>query len=98
MRAKEAHFRTPEDSLGQLVWVVDGQGRLSYGNLAWQSFTQIHVGAPFVESYVPAVHPAGRSSWEQTWERAVSSRGILRVGASRALSVAGKLCVSARMG
>ena len=73
MRATEAHFRSLADSLGQLVWVVDEAGRLSYGNLAWQSLTQIPVGASFVESYVPALHPADRSSWEQTWERAVSS-------------------------
>ena len=73
MRATEAHFRSLADSLGQLVWVVDEAGRLSYGNLAWQSLTQIPVGASFVESYVPALHPADRSCWEQTWERAVSS-------------------------
>ena len=54
MRATEAHFRSLADSLGQLVWVVDEAGRLSYGNLAWQSLTQIPVGASFVESYVPA--------------------------------------------
>jgi PAS domain-containing protein len=56
MRATEAHFRGLADTLAQLVWVVDGAGRLVYGNLAWQSFTRIHVGASFVESYVPALH------------------------------------------
>src|ERR1700733_14405989 len=66
MQATEAHFRCLADSLSQLVWVVDGAGRLVYGNLAWQSFTHIHVGASFVESYVPALHPADRTSWEQT--------------------------------
>ena len=73
MRATEAHFRSLADSLAQLVWVVDGAGRLVYGNLAWQSFTQIHVGASFVESYVPALHPVDRTSWEQTWSQAVNS-------------------------
>jgi signal transduction histidine kinase len=73
MRATEAHFRSLADSLAQLVWVVDGAGRLVYGNLAWQSFTQIHVGASFVESYMPALHPVDRTSWEQTWEQAVNS-------------------------
>ncbi|HEY1900234.1 MAG TPA: ATP-binding protein [Steroidobacteraceae bacterium] len=73
MRATEAHFRSLADSLAQLVWVVDGAGRLVYGNPAWQSFTQIHVGASFVDSYVPALHPVDRTSWEQTWEQAVNS-------------------------
>jgi signal transduction histidine kinase len=73
MRATEAHFRSLADSLAQLVWVVDGAGRLVYGNPAWQSFTQIHVGASFVESYVPALHPVDRTSWEQTWEQAANS-------------------------
>ena len=44
-----------------------------FRSLAWQSFTQIHVGASFVESYVPALHPVDRTSWEQTWEQAVNS-------------------------
>ena len=73
MRATEAHFRSLADSLAQPVWVVDGAGRLVYGNLAWQSLTRIHVGASFVESYVPALHPVDRTSWEETWERAVNS-------------------------
>ena len=73
MQATEAHFRSLADSLAQPVWVVDGAGRLVYGNLAWQSLTRIHVGASFVESYVPALHPVDRTSWEQTWEQAVNS-------------------------
>jgi signal transduction histidine kinase len=31
MRATEAHFRGLADPLAQLVWVVDGAGRLVYG-------------------------------------------------------------------
>lgn len=73
MQATESHFRSLADSLAQLVWVVDGAGRLVYGNLAWQSFTQIHAGASFVESYVPALHPGDRPSWERTWEQALNS-------------------------
>jgi signal transduction histidine kinase len=73
MRATETHFYRLADSLAQLVWVVDAAGRLSYGNSAWYAFTAIGAGARFLENYLPALHPADRSSWEQTWQRAVSS-------------------------
>ncbi len=73
MRATETHFHRLADSLAQLVWVVDATGRLSFGNSAWHACTAIGAGARFVDSYLPALHPADRSSWEQTWEQAVSS-------------------------
>ena len=73
MRATETHFHRLADSLAQLVWVVDAAGRVSFGNSAWHNCTAIGAGARFVESYLPALHPADRSSWEQTWEQAVSS-------------------------
>ena len=73
MRATETHFHRLADSLAQLVWVVDASGRLSFGNSAWHTCTAIGAGARFVESYLPALHPADRSSWEQVWAQAVSS-------------------------
>ena len=73
MRETETHFHRLADSLAQLVWVVDADGRLSFGNSAWHACTAIGAGARFVESYLPALHPADRSSWERTWEQAVSS-------------------------
>jgi signal transduction histidine kinase len=72
MRAIETHFHWLANSLSQLVWAVDAGGRLSYGNSAWYAFTAIGEGARFLESYLPALHPADRSLWRQTWEHAVS--------------------------
>jgi len=71
MLATEAHFRRLANSLAQLVWVVDAAGHLSYGNSAWHAFTAIGAGARFVEHYLPALHPADRSGWRDTWEQAV---------------------------
>ena len=71
MLATEAHFRRLANSLAQLVWVVDAAGHLSYGNSAWHAFTAIGAGARFVEHYLPALHPADRPGWRNTWEQAV---------------------------
>ena len=71
MLATEAHFHRLANSLAQLVWVVDGAGHLSYGNSAWHAFTAIGAGARFVEHYLPALHPADRSGWRNTWEQAM---------------------------
>ena len=71
MLATEAHFHRLANSLAQLVWVVDAAGHLSYGNSAWHAFTAIGAGARFVEHYLPALHPADRSGWRDTWEHAV---------------------------
>jgi signal transduction histidine kinase len=69
----ETHFHWLADSLAQLIWAVDAAGRLSYGNSAWYAFTAIGAGARFLDSYLPALHPADRSLWRQTWEQAVLS-------------------------
>jgi signal transduction histidine kinase len=69
----ETHFHWLADSLAQLIWAVDAGGRLSYGNSAWYAFTAIGAGARFLDSYLPALHPADRPLWRQTWEQAVLS-------------------------
>jgi signal transduction histidine kinase len=64
-------FHRLADSLGQLVWVVDPFGQLSYGNSAWYATTAIGAGAGFIESYLPVLHPEDRASWTRTWDHAV---------------------------
>jgi signal transduction histidine kinase len=73
MRATETHFHCLADSLPQLVWVVDADGRISYGNSSWYALMSIGAGTQFLDSYLPALHPADRSVWERTWEHAVAS-------------------------
>jgi signal transduction histidine kinase len=66
-------FHRLADSLGQLVWVVDPAGRVSYGNSAWYSSTAIGAGAGFLESYLQVLHPDDRSTWAHAWDQAVGS-------------------------
>jgi PAS domain S-box-containing protein len=73
MRATETHFRCLADSLPQFVCVVDGSGRVSYGNPTWYEFMGIGAGSPFPGSYLPALHPLDRPLWERTWAQAVAS-------------------------
>ncbi|MDB6091906.1 MAG: luxQ 3 [Gammaproteobacteria bacterium] len=73
MRATETQFHWLANSLSQLIWGVDAAGRLTYGNSAWYAFTAIGEGARFLESYLPALHPADRSLWRHTWEHAVAA-------------------------
>jgi signal transduction histidine kinase len=73
MLPTETHFHRLANSLAQLVWVVDPGGRVAYGNSAWYAFTAIGAGDPFLDHYLPALHPADRFSWRSAWEQAVSS-------------------------
>jgi PAS domain S-box-containing protein len=73
MRATETHFRSLADSVPQLVCVVDGSGRVSYGNPSWYEFMGIGAGSPFLANFLPALHPVDRLLWERTWEQAVAS-------------------------
>ncbi|MEA3178616.1 MAG: two-component system, chemotaxis family, CheB/CheR fusion protein [Gammaproteobacteria bacterium] len=73
MRATEMHFHRLADSVGQLVWVVDASGRISYGNSSWYAHTGIGAGAKFVRNYLPLLHPEDRSSWERAWGHALAS-------------------------
>jgi signal transduction histidine kinase len=72
MYASETRFHWLADSLAQLVWTVDAEGRLSYGNSAWYARTGIGAGSTFRERYVLALHPYDRPLWRQTWEQAVA--------------------------
>lgn len=73
MPVSSTAFQRLADSLGQLVWVVDPAGRLSYGNSAWYTSTAIGAGAGFLESYLSVLHPGDRSDWTRAWDHAVSS-------------------------
>jgi signal transduction histidine kinase len=73
MLATDTQFFRLADSLAQLVWIVDPAGRVAYGNSAWYAFTGIGAGARFKDNYLPALHPADRASWQDTWEHAVST-------------------------
>jgi signal transduction histidine kinase len=73
MLPTETHFHRLANSLAQLVWVVDADGRVSYGNSAWHAFTAIGAGTRFVDHYLPALHPTDHFSWKSAWEQAVSS-------------------------
>jgi signal transduction histidine kinase len=72
MYASETHFYWLADSLPQLVWTVDAQGRVSYGNSAWYAHTGIGAGCALTDRYLPALHPQDRPLWSQVWEQSVA--------------------------
>jgi PAS domain-containing protein len=73
VRATDARFRWLADSLSQLVWAVDGSGRLAYGNSAWYASAAIAEGCPFVEHYLQIIHPGDRFLWKNTWLQALAA-------------------------
>ena len=72
MYASETRFHWLADSLAQLVWTVDAEGRLSYGNSAWYTHMAIGAGSTFSARYLSALHPQDRPLWRQAWEEAVA--------------------------
>jgi signal transduction histidine kinase len=61
------------DSLPHLVWTVNAEERLSYGNYMWRARTAITVGEPVCGSFMQALHPDDRQAWHEVWQSARES-------------------------
>ncbi|HEY8560825.1 MAG TPA: ATP-binding protein [Pyrinomonadaceae bacterium] len=73
LRKSETEFRRLADSVPQIVWVADGDGRVTYINEQWTEFT----GFGLTETLDPGVaaiyHPDDRQQIYEVWQRALES-------------------------
>jgi len=70
----EERFRTLTESLPQMSWVKDAQGRTQYLSQQWSDFT----GQPLAEllheeGWLACVHPGDRAHVEEAWAKALSN-------------------------
>ncbi len=73
LRASEARFRALAETLPQLVWTCDPDGRCDYLGPQWVHYTGIPEAEQLGYGWVEQVHPEDRQMAQETWGRASSN-------------------------
>jgi PAS domain S-box-containing protein len=77
LQGSEARFRSLANSIPQIVWIVDDQGRAVFFNRQWDLYT----GTP-IDSMMPAdvasqfVHPDDHAITVQAWQSALAEQKV----------------------
>ena len=72
-RQSEARFRQLADSMPQLVWTADPDGRVDYYNERHREFSGIRRSAERIWDWAPVVHPDDLDATLAAWKRAVAT-------------------------
>jgi PAS domain S-box-containing protein len=76
LRASEAEFRTLAESMPQIVWVTDSDGRVLYFNQKWMDYTGLSLEQSVGDDWTLPFHPDDRQrSWD-AWHLAIATEGI----------------------
>lgn len=79
---REAEFRLLAESLPQIVWVTDAQGKVSYVNERWIEFSGLTLEETATQGIVDRVfHPDDQERITGEWAIALQHRSIYRVEA-----------------
>jgi PAS domain S-box-containing protein len=73
LRASEARFRQLADSMPQLVWSADPDGRVNYYNERRRELDGISSRSENDWQWAPVVHPDDLDATETAWQEAVAS-------------------------
>jgi PAS domain S-box-containing protein len=66
LRQSEQRYRILADSLPQLVWTTDADGRAEYANARWNAYTGTGSGGPYTWNSPELIHPDDvRVTWRQ---------------------------------
>jgi PAS domain S-box-containing protein len=73
LRESDARFRLLAESLPQLIWTCNAQGRCDYLSRQWGDYTGIGADQPLDRSWLECVHPDDRPELASTWVAAARS-------------------------
>jgi PAS domain S-box-containing protein len=73
LRQSEARFRQLANSIPQLMWTTDAQGRADYFNDRWYEYTGFEKSAGGDESWLPILHPDDRQRTLEAFYECVRS-------------------------
>lgn len=69
----EARFRRIADSMPQMVWSMDANGRCDYYNARWYEFTGVPIGSTDGDGWCTLVHSDERDAIRAAWNHALES-------------------------
>ena len=72
LRAQEADFRNVTESMPQLVWITDADGRHSYFNQQWIDYTGLSLAQSVGTGWLSAFHPAEQAGALRRWDDTVA--------------------------
>ena len=69
---EDAFFRQMVDSLPQMVWTCDAEGKHDYASPKWLAYVGAFASEQRGGKWFTRVHPEDRERWRQAWRRAQS--------------------------
>ena len=72
LRASERDFRSLAESMPQIVWVSEADGRNIYFNRQWTDHTGMRLEDSYGHGWSQAVHPDDRTGVSEAWQHAVA--------------------------
>ncbi|MDE2592881.1 MAG: response regulator [Burkholderiales bacterium] len=76
LASSEHEFRLLADSMPQIVWVRDPDGRTIYFNQQWVDYTGLTLEESYGNKWSIPFHPEDRPRAEKAWQQAVQSLGV----------------------
>ena len=73
LRVSEQQFRTLADAIPQLVWMSDGQGRISWANMHLSDFMHSPAGEMSQRDWISSLEPAERERASRLWAACVET-------------------------
>jgi PAS domain S-box-containing protein len=73
LRASNARFRLLAESLPQLIWTCNAQGRCNYMSRQWGEYTGRKMDEPLDGAWLDCVHPADRPILASAWVAAIKT-------------------------
>ena len=79
LRESERRFRQLIDSIPQLVWTCQSDGRCDFLGKQWVAYTGVPEAEQLGLGWLDQVHPDDRSAFTQAWEAAVADGSLFNL-------------------
>lgn len=76
LRESELKFRTLAESMPQIVWITDANGKNIYFNQQWVDYTGLSLEESYGNGWIKPFHPDDRQAAWDAWQLAIQAGGI----------------------
>jgi PAS domain S-box-containing protein len=79
LRTSERQFHTLADSIPQLVWMANADGRIFWVNRQWHDYTGVPMGDGGIQDWQVALAPAARPDASRRWAESLTTGAPLEM-------------------